>query len=86
MKTRTSLPRNLFSKIISPPEKLCQMMCVNIYDDGKFNMNGKLANKLGNKTLTLSFTEDGTHFLIQETSERLSAIKFPKADQKSSPK
>lgn len=85
MKKRTPLPRNLFSKPISPPEKLSQIMCVNIYDDGKFNMNGKLANKLGSKTLELSFTEDGTHFMIQDASDSLSGIKFPKSGSRKLP-
>lgn len=85
MKKRISLPRNLFSKTICPPEKLGQMMCVNIYNDGKFNMNGRLATKLGNKALDLAFTEDGTHFILLETSDSLSAIKFPKSGSRKLP-
>ena len=85
MKKKTAMNRSLFTHAITPPEKLAQMMCVNIYDDGKFNMNGKLTNKLGGKSLEIAFTEDGAHFILMETTVSDFAVCFPKTGSRKLP-
>ena len=55
------------------------LVILNIYKDGKFNMNGKLAAILGGKTLELSFTDDGQHFLLEESSGGVQSVRFPKS-------
>lgn len=78
MKKKIAMNRDLFTHTITPPEKLAQMTCVNIYEDGKFNMNGRLANKLGGKSLEIAFTEDGVHFMLMETTVSDFTVCFPK--------
>ncbi|MGM9619476.1 MAG: hypothetical protein ACI3W8_06570 [Oscillospiraceae bacterium] len=54
-------------------------MCVNIYPDGKFNLNGKLAEKLRGKAMEIKFTPDGKHFMMEEAKDAQRQITFPKS-------
>ncbi|MBR5536366.1 MAG: hypothetical protein IKU58_00515 [Clostridia bacterium] len=76
---KTALPRTMFTQKMVPASTMNQITCVNIYKDGKFNMNGKLAASLGGKTLELSFTDDGQHFLLEESSGGAQSVRFPKS-------
>lgn len=42
-----------FCIAITPPVNRLASLCVNIYSDGRFNMNGKLAEKLGSKKVAI---------------------------------
>ena len=55
---RKMIDRKLFTQPVTPPENRYTLMSVTVYPDGKFNMNGKLAEKLGGKRLCISFTAD----------------------------
>ena len=50
MSIRRDIPLEEFEIIISPPSNRLASMCVNIYEDGKFNLNGKLAAKIAAKS------------------------------------
>ena len=76
---KIALPRTLFTQKMIPASAMTQITCVNIYKDGKFNMNGKLVAILGGKTLEISFTNDGQHFLLEESSCDAQSIRFPKS-------
>ena len=78
MTTRNFLPLEQFTFNVVPPELHRDMTCVNIYEDGKFNMNGKLAGEIGGKTLAVRFTDDARHLCLREDSSQ-GAIKFPKS-------
>ena len=49
MSIRKDIPLEEFDLIISPPVNRLASMSVNIYADGRFNMNGKLVEKIGNR-------------------------------------
>lgn len=54
---------------------------VYIYEDGKFNMNGKLAEKLGGKEVAIKFLPDGKYLCLQENGN----ILFPKKGSRKIP-
>ena len=53
MSIRRDIPLEEFEIIISPPSNRFASTCVNIYEDGRFNLNGKLAAKIGGKKLDI---------------------------------
>ena len=83
--SRKIIDRKLFTQTVAPPESKHSLMCVNIYPDGKFNMNGKLSEKLGGKCLCIAFTEDAKNFILTENASVDNAITFPKSGSKTIP-
>ena len=81
MTQHKKISRDQFSVVIANPTNRTSIVCVNIYKDGRFNMNGKLAEKLGGKTLWLAFTQDAQHFMLKE-DESHNAVAFPKNGSK----
>ena len=81
MNLHKKVPMEQFSVAISNPSNRTSVICVNIYKDGRFNMNGKLAEKLGGKTLHLAFTADAQHFMMKEDPAS-DAVVFPKNGSK----
>lgn len=79
---RKIIDRNLFIQPVIPPENRYTMMSVTVYSDGKFNMNGKLSEKLGGKRLSISFTADAKNFILAEAPDSNIAIAFPKNGSK----
>ena len=79
------LDRSRFTQRLSVPESRNSILCVNILSDVKFNMNGKLTEKLGGKTVEIFFTENGRNFLIIESGEMETPITFPKSGSKKIP-
>ena len=75
MSIRRDIPLEEFEIIISPPSNRLASMCVNIYEDGKFNLNGKLAAKIGGKKLGIRLTRDGKYLCLIENGD----IAFPKS-------
>ena len=75
MSVRKDIPLEEFELIISPPINRLASMCVNIYEDGKFNLNGKLAAKIDGKKLGIRFTRDGNYLCLIEDGN----IAFPKS-------
>lgn len=75
MSIRRDIPLEEFEIIISPPSNRLASMCVNIYEDGKFNLNGKLAAKIGGKKLEIRLTRDGKYLCLIENGN----IAFPKS-------
>lgn len=70
---------------IAPPENRLQAQCVNVYADGKFNMNEKLKKVLGQKSFLLRFTEDAKHFALIPEDEKDGVIRFPKSGSRKLP-
>lgn len=77
MKSLFDLTLDDFTIPIVPPVSRLSGPCVNIYEDGRFNMNGKLAEKLGGKQVSLSFSSDRNHFLLVEGGQN--AFPVPKS-------
>lgn len=82
---RKIIDRSLFTQTVIPPETRYTSTCVNIYADGRFNMNGNLSVKLGGKKFRISFTEDAKYFIMAETGCADNAIAFPKNGSKRIP-
>ena len=74
MAIRRDIPLEEFSIIISPPANRLESTCVNIHSDGRFNLNGKLAEKLGGKKIRIQFTPDCRYLCLQEGGD----ISIPK--------
>lgn len=81
MNIRKDIPLEEFELIISPPTNRLAAMCVNIYSDGRFNLNGKLIEKIGCSKVSIRFTRDGKYLCLAENGD----ISFPKAAPVSSP-
>ena len=81
MKKRKDIPLEEFTLTISPPSNRLASMCVNIYEDGRFNLNGKLIEKLTGKQLFIRFTHDGKYLCLIENGD----ISFPKSGSKKLP-
>ena len=81
MAASSFLPLEQFTVLISPSESRSDSMCVSIYADGRFNLNGKLAAALHGKPVQIRFTEDAKHLCLMESTSAES-IKFPKNGSK----
>ena len=79
---RKIIDRNLFTQSVMPPENRYTLMSATVYSDGKFNMNGKLSERLGGKRLCISFTADAKNFILEEEPDSSIAIAFPKNGSK----
>ena len=47
-----AIPLEQFTIEITPPETRSSMLAISLYEDGKFNMNGKLSQILGRNKRT----------------------------------
>lgn len=74
MSVRRDIPLEEFSIIISPPSNRLESTSVNIYSDGKFNLNGKLTEKLGGRKIKIQFTPDCRYLCLLENGD----ISIPK--------
>lgn len=74
---KKELDMSLFTNKIDPPKSRFSEICINIYGDGKFNLNGNLTKVLGGKIVGISFTSDCKHICIEENPTE-KGIKLPK--------
>lgn len=81
MSIRKDIPLEEFELIISPPTNRLATMCVNIYADGRFNLNGKLIEKIGSKKVSIRFTKDGKYLCLADNGD----ISFPKSGSRKLP-
>ena len=81
MSIRKDIPLEEFELIISPPANRLATMYVNIYSDGRFNLNGKLTEKIGNRKVSVRFTKDGKYLCLAENGD----ISFPKSGSRKLP-
>ena len=81
MNIRKNIPLEEFELIISPPTNRLATMYVNIYSDGRFNLNGKLTEKIGNRKVSVRFTKDGKYLCLAENGD----ISFPKSGSRKLP-
>ena len=81
MINKKSIPLEQFTVLIPNPANRLTSACVTIYEDGRFNMNGKLAGNLGGKKIAVSFTTDANHFALKEENGA-NSIFFPKNGSK----
>ena len=80
MATNSFLPLNQFTFIVEPPETRTNAYYVNIYPDGRFNLNGKLTEKLSGKPIEILFTKDAKNLCLRDGTDF--AIQFPKNGSK----
>ena len=59
MSIRKDIPLEEFELIISPPTNRLATMCVNVYADGRFNLNGKLTERIGSNKISIPSTTPG---------------------------
>jgi hypothetical protein len=78
MATNQFVPLEQFTFVIAPPASRTDILCVNLYADGRFNLNGKLAEALRGKSVQISFTDDAKHLCLLER-DSVNAVKFPKS-------
>lgn len=81
MNLKKELTLSDFSITVAPPSNRLASLSVNIYGDGRFNMNGKLAEKLGSQKVSIRFTEDCRHLCLLENGD----ISFPKSGSRKIP-
>ena len=84
MTTNNYLPLEQFTFVVDPPEMRMKAYYVSIYADGRFNLNGRLADKLSRKPLQIRFNRDGTRLCLLETAEERT-MQFPKNGSKKLP-
>lgn len=65
-----------FTVEIRAPENRMHIVCLYIHEDGKFNMNGRLAQILGGKRLKVCFLESAKNLALVEAND---GISFPKS-------
>lgn len=69
MNTKKIIPLEQFTVQISKPTNRLTIKTIVIREDGQVNMNGKLAQELGGRDLTVSFTSDAKHILLCERND-----------------
>lgn len=69
MAARRDIPLDEFSIVIAPPANRLESTCVNIHADGRFNLNGRLAEKLGGKKIGIQFTPDCKYLCLREDGD-----------------
>ncbi|WP_444658001.1 hypothetical protein ACRQV7_09925 [Caproiciproducens sp. R2] len=78
-KTKKDIPLDSFTIVVAPPVNRLSTTCINIYQDGKFNMNGKLSSILGGKFLQIRLTDNCRNMCILEADSAGESIKFPQS-------
>ena len=78
MAANTFLPLEKFTIVVSPPESRNEAMFISITENGRFNLNGKLAALLHGKPIQVRFTDDGKHLCLLESTSK-EGISFPKS-------
>lgn len=81
MSERKRIPLEEYCIVVANPINRLNAAFVNIYKDGRFNMNSKLALKLGGKKINIRFTKDVRYFMMVEGVDE-NAIIFPKNGSK----
>ena len=76
-----NIPFEQFTVQIANPVNRLTSTCVMIHEDGRFNMNTRLAGSLGGKKVSVSFTADMRHFALKEEGDA-NSIYFPKSGSK----
>jgi hypothetical protein len=84
-KTKKDIPLDSFTIVVATPINRLSTTCVNIYEDGKFNMNGKLASILGGKSLLIGLTDSCRNMCIIEADDTVESIKFPQSGSRRLP-
>ena len=82
---KKTLKRENFTILILPPENRVSIQCVRIYEDGKFNMNGKLASVLGGQSFEIRFTKDAESLALFPAENRPETVRFPKSGSRKLP-
>jgi len=71
MNLKKSIPLEQFTVHIPASTNLLTTKTIVIHEDGRFNMNSRLAAELGGKKVAVSFTADAKHILLSERSDYL---------------
>lgn len=69
MNTKKIIPLEQFTVHIFKPTNRSTIKTIVIHESGQVNINGKLAQVLGGKDLTISFTSDAKHILLCERND-----------------
>ena len=79
MNTKKTLTLSDFTFKVCAPANRNQCLSITIYEDGKFNLNGKLTQKLWGKFVCISFTENAQNVALLENDSNDSILKIPKS-------
>lgn len=79
------LKREQFTIQIHPPVARNALQCININENGDFNLNGKLAQTIKGQAFLLAFTEDAKSLALIPSEKDTDAIRFPKSGRKRIP-
>ena len=82
---RKNISRAQFTVRIHAPSANKSLPSVNILENGKFNFNGKLNEKLKSRSFEISFMPDGRNFMLIESEDPVEAIRFPKSGSRKLP-
>ena len=82
---KQKLKREQFTIQIHPPVPRNALLCINIYENGDFNLNGKLAQAINGQRLLLAFTEDAKALALIPSESKTDAIQFPKSGRRQIP-
>ena len=79
MDSQKALTLSSFTFRIQPPVSRLHGMSITVYEDGKFNLNGKLSQKLFGKHVLVSFTENAKNVALVENDNENDRIRIPKS-------
>ena len=82
---KQKLKREDFTIQIHPPVARNALQCINIYENGDFNLNGKLAQTLKGQVFLLAFTENAKALALIPAEKIVDAVQFPKSGRKRIP-
>lgn len=82
---KQKLKREQFTIQIHPPVARSALQCINIYENGDFTLNGKLAQVIHGQPFLLVFTGDARAFALIPTEKSTDTIQFPKSGRKRIP-
>ena len=82
---KQKLKKEQFTIQIHPPVSRNDLKCINIYENGDFNLNGKLAQTLKGQAFLLAFTEDVKALALIPVENDTDAIHFPKSGRRRIP-
>ncbi len=82
MINRKHIPLEQFTVKIPNPANRTTAMQVTVYEEGRFYMNGRLAEQIYKKRICVSFTSDGKHLALKEEGGEDDVTLFPKSGSK----
>ena len=82
---KQKLKKEQFTIQIHPPIARSALQCINIYENGDFTLNGKLAQTIHGQAFLLAFTSDARALALIPAEKSTETIQFPKSGRKRIP-